>query len=73
MDQTGLPFIMDDGKTYANKGSDDVSCLSGQSGLEKRQATAIQFNSKKIFSKTQMILHSFKLQTIITIIVTYTE
>ena len=40
MDQTGLPFIMDDGKTYANKGSDDVSCLSGQSGLEKRQATA---------------------------------
>ena len=37
MDQTGLP--LDDGKTYANKGSDDVSCLSGQSGLEKRQAT----------------------------------
>ena len=31
---------MDDGKTYANKGSDDVSCLSVQSGLEKRQATA---------------------------------
>ena len=32
---------------------------------------SIQFNSKNIFSKTQMILLSFKLQTIITIIVTY--
>ena len=40
MGQAGLPFIMGDGKIYESKGFADVSCLSGQSGLDKRQATA---------------------------------
>ena len=37
MDQTGSSFIIDDGKTYDSKGSKDVWCKSGQSGLDKRQ------------------------------------
>ena len=40
MDQTPLPFILDDGTTYDHRGSKDVCCISGASGLEKRQATA---------------------------------
>ena len=40
MDQTLLPFIYDDGKTYATKGSKDGSCATGPSGLDKRQCTA---------------------------------
>ena len=39
MDQTGSSFIIDDGKTYDSKGSKDVWCKSGQSGLDKRQCT----------------------------------
>ena len=39
MDQTPLPFELDDGKTYADKGSSEVWCVSGSSGLDKRQCT----------------------------------
>ena len=35
MDHTPLPFVLDDGK----KGSKEVWAQSGQSGLDKRQAT----------------------------------
>ena len=37
MDQTPLPFVLDDGKTYADKGSSEVWCVSGSSGLDKQQ------------------------------------
>ena len=37
MDQTPLPFVLDDGKTYADKGSSEVWCVSGCSGLDKQQ------------------------------------
>ena len=40
MDQTPLPFILDDGTTYEHHGSKDVCCKTGASGVEKRQATA---------------------------------
>ena len=33
MDQTGSPFIYDDGKTYDAKSSKNVCCKLGQSGL----------------------------------------
>ena len=39
MDQTPLPFVMDDGKTYNQTGSKEIWCASGSSGLEKRQCT----------------------------------
>ena len=39
MDHTPLPFVLDDGKTYNKKGSKEVWAQSGQSGLDKRQAT----------------------------------
>ena len=39
MDQTQLPFVLDDGKTYADKGSSEVWCVSGSSGLDKRQCS----------------------------------
>ena len=39
MDQTPLPFVLDDGKTYADKGSSEVWCVSGSSGLDKRQCS----------------------------------
>ena len=39
MDQTPLPFVLDDGKTYNTTGAKDVSCISGPSGLDKRQCT----------------------------------
>ena len=39
MDQTPLPFVFDDGKTYADKGSSEVWCVSGSSGLDKRQCS----------------------------------
>ena len=39
MYQTGSSFIIDDGKTYDSKGSKDVWCKSGQSGLDKHQCT----------------------------------
>ena len=37
MAQTPLPFVLDDEKTYADKGSNEVWCVSGSSGLAKRQ------------------------------------
>ena len=39
MDQTPLPFVLDDGKTYASKGSSEVWCVSGSSGLDTRQCS----------------------------------
>ena len=39
MDQTPLSFVMDDGKTYNQKGSKEIWCASGSSGLEKQQCT----------------------------------
>ena len=39
MDQTPLQFVLDDGKTYADKGSSEVWCVSGSSGLDKRQCS----------------------------------
>ena len=40
MDQTPLPFVMDDNKTYESKGAEEVWCVTGASGLDKRQCTA---------------------------------
>lgn len=37
MDQTPLPFVLDDGTTYDVKGSKEIWFTSGQSGLDKRQ------------------------------------
>ena len=39
MDQTPLPFVLEDNKTYATKGSDEIWCATGSSGLDKRQCT----------------------------------
>ena len=39
MDQTPLPFIMDDNKTYEITNSSDVWCVSGPSGQDKRMCT----------------------------------
>ena len=39
MDQTALPFVMYDGKTYNQTGSKEIWGASGSSGLEKRQCT----------------------------------
>ena len=39
MDQTPLPFVLDDGKTYADKGSSEVWSVSGSSGLGKWQCS----------------------------------
>ena len=39
MDQTPLPFVMNDGKTYNQTGSKEIWCASGSPGLEKRQCT----------------------------------
>ena len=38
-DQTPLPFVLDDGKTFADKGSSKVRRVSGSSGLDKRQCS----------------------------------
>ena len=40
MDQTPLLFVMDDGKTYADKGSCEVWRATHGSGLDKRQCSA---------------------------------
>ena len=40
MDQTPLPFILDDGKTYNETNEKDVICKTGASGLDKHQSTA---------------------------------
>ena len=39
MDQTPLPFVLDDGKTYNEKGEKEIWCASAASGLDKRQCT----------------------------------
>ena len=39
MDQTLFPFVRDNGKTYDKKDVKQVWAQSGQSGLDKRQAT----------------------------------
>ena len=39
MNQTPLPFVPDDGKIYADKGSSEVWCVSGSSGLDKQQCS----------------------------------
>ena len=39
MDQAPLLFVMDDGKTYADKGSSEVWCATHGSGLHKRQCS----------------------------------
>ena len=40
MDQTPLPFILDDKKAYARTNVKDVIAKTGNSGWNKRQATA---------------------------------
>ena len=39
MDQRPLPFVLDKGRTYDQKGVNEVWTQSSQSGLDKRQAT----------------------------------
>ena len=39
MDQTPLPFVLEDNKCYDTKAVDEVWCATGQSGLDKRQCT----------------------------------
>ena len=39
MVETPLSFVLDDGKTYADKGSSEVWCVSGSSGLDKWQCS----------------------------------
>ena len=43
MDQTPLPFVLDDGRTYDTTGAEEVWCSSGPSGLDQRQCT-VQLN-----------------------------
>ena len=39
MDQTPLPFVLGDRKTYVDKGSSEVWCVLGSSGLDKRKCS----------------------------------
>ena len=39
MDQTPLPLVLDDGKTYDEKDVEEVWVQSGQSNLDKSQTT----------------------------------
>ena len=39
MDQTPLPFVLNDRKTYDDTGATEVWCASAASGLDKRQCT----------------------------------
>ena len=39
MDQTPLPFVLDDNRTYDTVGAKEIWVRSGQSGLDKRQCT----------------------------------
>lgn len=39
MDQTPLPFVIDDNRTYEETGVDEVWIASGQLGLRKLQCT----------------------------------
>ena len=38
-DQTPLPFVLDDGKSYDSTGAKEVWCSNASSGLDKRQCT----------------------------------
>ena len=40
MDQTLLPFVLDDGNIYDIKGVKEVWAQSGQSGLDKNNSAA---------------------------------
>ena len=40
MNQTHLPFLLDDNRTYEKVGAKEVWVRGGQSGLDKRQCTA---------------------------------
>lgn len=40
MDQTPLPFVMDDNKTCDSTGTEEVWCATESSALDKRQCTA---------------------------------
>ena len=40
MNQTALPFVLDDGKSYDKEGVKEVWAQSGQSGPDKRQEAA---------------------------------
>ena len=42
MDQAPLPFVLDDRKTYDKKRVKEAWTQSGQSRLDKRQATVVQ-------------------------------
>ena len=35
MDQTPLPFVLDEGNTYNNKGEKEIWCATAPSGLDK--------------------------------------
>ena len=39
IDQTPLPFVLDDGRTYDDKGSEEVWFSSNKSSFDKRQST----------------------------------
>ena len=39
MDQTPLPLVLDDNRTYDTVGAKEIWVRSGQSGLDKRQCT----------------------------------
>ena len=39
IDQTPLPFVLDDGRTYDDKGSEEVWFRSNKSSFDKRQST----------------------------------
>ena len=39
MDQTPLPFVLNDGKTYDDTGATEIWCASAASGLDKLQCT----------------------------------
>ena len=60
MDQTPLPFVLDDNKAYAKEGTEELRIINSHSGLEKRQGT-IQL---KVFAgdKTVPLLNNFREQ-----------
>ena len=39
MDQTPLPFVLEDNRTYDSVGAKEIWVRSGQSGLDKRQCS----------------------------------
>ena len=52
MDQVPLPFVMDDGVTYEEKGAKEVWTQSRPSGLDKCQATVQRVRPTIIFKGT---------------------